>query len=105
MSVHAIASSISGLGNTRELMHQSNVEQGTEAGQSSFSQELNQSINKVNDLLGASDKATTELAVGRSENLHEAMIATEKAESAMKFLVQVRNKALDAYREIMRMQI
>ena len=45
-----------------------------------------------------------ELAVGKSENLHEAMIGYEKAETALKLLVQVRNKALDAYHEIMRMQ-
>jgi len=104
MSMNAIASSIAGLGNTRELA-EVNLGQDSEVGKPSFSHELNRSINQVNDLLTAADKATQELAVGRSENIHEAMIATEKAESAMKFLVQVRNKALDAYREIMRMQI
>ncbi len=104
MSVNAIASSIAGLGKGSELA-QPAFENDAEVGKTSFSQELNRSINQVNDLLNAADKATEELAVGRSENLHEAMIATEKAESAMKFLVQVRNKALDAYRDIMRMQV
>ena len=70
-----------------------------------FKQMLENSIGQVNDLLQAADKASADVATGKSENLHEAMVAFEKAETAMKFLVQVRNKALDAYHEIMRMQV
>ena len=45
------------------------------------------------------------MAVGKTENLHDAMINFEKAESAFKLLVQVRNRAIEAYHEIMRMQV
>lgn len=74
-------------------------------GAPSFSKMLTESVNDVNNLLTQADEANTNLAIGKSENLHEAMIATEKAETALKFLVQVRNKAMEAYNEIMRMQI
>ena len=71
----------------------------------SFSQFLNRSINEVNDMLGAADQSARELASGKSENLHDAMITMEKAETAFKLLVQVRNKVIDAYQEVMRMQV
>ena len=71
----------------------------------SFSSFLDKSINDVNDMLVDADKKGTELAVGKSENLHEAMISMEKAETALKLLVQVRNKAMDAYNQIIQMQV
>lgn len=71
----------------------------------SFGKLLEKTISDVNERLAESDKMNLNLATGKSENLHEAMIAVEKAETALKLLVQVRNKALDAYQEIMRMQV
>jgi len=71
----------------------------------SFSQFLNRSINEVNEMLGSADKSARDLAAGKSENLHDAMITMEKAETAFKLLVQVRNKVIDAYQEVMRMQV
>lgn len=73
-----------------------------EAGFSSF---LQKSLNDVNQLLADSDKKSLDLATGKSENLHDAMISFEKAETALKLMMQTRNKALEAYHEIMRMQL
>lgn len=50
------------------------------------------------------DKKIQDVAVGRNKDLHGAMIAMEKADVQFRLLTQVRNKVLDAYREIMRMQ-
>jgi flagellar hook-basal body complex protein FliE len=80
------------------------IQPGEKAGEG-FMAHLNRSINDVNELLSVADKKGAEIAVGKSENLHDAMINFEKAESAFKLLVQVRNRALDAYHEIMRMQV
>ena len=44
-------------------------------------------------------------AAGKIDDLHTLMIETEKADLALQFTLQVRNKLLDAYNEIMRMQI
>ncbi|NBX76133.1 MAG: flagellar hook-basal body complex protein FliE [Proteobacteria bacterium] len=70
-----------------------------------FSEFLSRSLDEVNQLLGSADKSAKDLAVGKSENLHDAMITMEKAETAFKLLVQVRNKVIDAYQEVMRMQV
>lgn len=70
-----------------------------------FSDFLTKSIDEVNDLMGAADKSARDVATGKAENLHDAMITMEKAETAFKLLVQVRNKVIDAYQEVMRMQL
>ena len=66
---------------------------------------LAKSISETNDLIQVSDQKGKELAVGKTENLHEAMIGFEKAETALKLLVQVRNKALEAYNQVLAMQV
>ncbi len=53
----------------------------------------------------AADKAVQQVHSGNAKNLHEAMIAMEQADISIRFMVQVRNKAMDAYQEIMRMQV
>jgi flagellar hook-basal body complex protein FliE len=78
-------------------------EENTQA--TGFREMLGNQIGEVNKLLQGADKASNDVAVGKSENLHEAMVSFEKAETALKFLVQVRNKAIDAYQEIIRMQV
>ncbi len=52
-----------------------------------------------------SEQAIEGLASGQARNLHEVMISVEKADISLKMLVQFRNKALQAYEEIMRLQI
>ncbi|MBI4404608.1 MAG: flagellar hook-basal body complex protein FliE [Deltaproteobacteria bacterium] len=76
-----------------------------ESAPTSFASFLSQSIGQVNELVNEADQKSGDLAVGKTENLHDAMITFEKAESAFKLLVQVRNKAVEAYHEIMRMQV
>lgn len=51
------------------------------------------------------DQAVQTLHGGGEKNLHEAMIAMEQADISLRYLVQVRNKAIEAYQEIMRMQL
>jgi flagellar hook-basal body complex protein FliE len=71
----------------------------------SFLSYLEKSMGEVNELLNDADKKASDLATGKTENLHESMIATEKAETAFKLMVQFRAKAIEAYNEIMRMQV
>lgn len=71
----------------------------------SFGEFLNSAIEQVNGLQQESDKLNEALAMGLTDNLHQVMIASEKASLAMQFTMQVRNKVMDAYQEIMRMQI
>jgi len=66
---------------------------------------LGELVNKVNDLQLNADREIQELSTGESKGLHEVMLAVEKSGIAFQFLTQVRNKALEAYQEIMRMQV
>lgn len=71
----------------------------------SFADDLKKAINTVNEYQIKADEAMTDLAVGRHHRIHETMMAVQEAELSLKMLLQVRNKALEAYREIMRMNI
>lgn len=71
----------------------------------SFADMLQNSMASVNADQQQADRAIKELIAGRSKNIHETMLTIEKADSSLKLMMQVRNKVLDAYREIMRMQV
>ncbi len=78
---------------------------GTEEKGVSFSDYLKAAINQVSDLQLGSEKITEDFAAGKTDNIHQVMIAAEKADVALQFTMQIRNKIMDAYSEIMRMQI
>jgi len=71
----------------------------------SFSDYLKNEINKTNELLLQSEKDLDDYAAGNIDNIHQVLISLEKADIALQFTTQIRNKILDAYTEIMRMQI
>lgn len=71
----------------------------------SFGEFLSDSIGKVNNLQNEANVAMEKLASGESQNLHETLLAVEKADIAFRTMNQVRTKVIDAYREIMKMQI
>lgn len=62
-------------------------------------------VGKVNEMTIQSEDAIQSLVTGENRNLHETMIAVEKASISFQFMSQVRNKALEAYQEIMRMPV
>ena len=71
----------------------------------SFAEMLTKSIADVNGLQVEANQAMQKLASGESKNIHETMLAVEKAEIAFKSMNQIRMKVIDAYKEVMRMQI
>jgi len=70
-----------------------------------FSRFLGEMIEKVNSSQMTSDTAVQQLVTGDTKSLHEVMIAMEKASISFQFLNQTRNKAVEAYQEIMRMPV
>lgn len=70
-----------------------------------FGNLLETMLNKVNAVQQNGEEAITNLHSGKAGHLHEVMIAVEQADISLRMLVQMRNKALTAYEEIMRMQI
>lgn len=81
------------------------VSSGEEAGSRTFGDFLMESIGNVNKLQVDADTAVQKLASGESQNLHETLLAVEKADIAFKTMNQIRTKVIDAYKEIMRMQL
>jgi flagellar hook-basal body complex protein FliE len=77
----------------------------THGAQGSFDKVLQNSIQEVNQLQHAADRSIEQLIAGRSKNLHETMIAMEKADISFRLMMEVRNKIIEAYHEIMRMQV
>ena len=70
-----------------------------------FGDILQSTIENVNDAQLSGDMAIEKLQSGEAKHLHEVMLAVEEADISLRMLVQMRNKALTAYEEIMRMQI
>ena len=70
-----------------------------------FGDILSQAMNQVNNLQNQATDTSNSFAAGQVEDIHQVMIATEKADLALQFTIQIRNKILDAYHEIMRMQV
>ncbi len=70
-----------------------------------FMDVLKDSMEQVNVQQGQADDAIKELVAGRSKNIHETMLTIERADTSLKLMMQVRNKILDAYKEVMRMPV
>ena len=71
----------------------------------SFKDFLVQSIQDVNSMQAAADKAVEKLATGGDVNPAEVLTAVQKADIAFQMMIQVRNKLVDAFTEIKNMQI
>ncbi len=71
----------------------------------SFGSVLESAIESVSRAQAASDEASRLFALGRDVDLHTVLLQVEKADLSFRTMMEVRNKLLDAYREVMRMQI
>ena len=71
----------------------------------SFSAWLEQQVRTTNTDIVSADDAVRQLAVGEPVNLHQVMVQLERARLQLELVVQVRNKLLDAYQDLLKMQI
>jgi len=90
---------------TAELLKQKDALQEGSTGGANFADSLKSAINEVNDIQQESEKAIADLATGQVKDLHQAALAIGKAETSMKLMLEIRNKALNAYKEIGRTQL
>jgi flagellar hook-basal body complex protein FliE len=74
------------------------------AGAPSFGGELSRAVSALEGLQVTADGEARELAAGGG-NLHETVLALEKADISMRLAMKVRNKLVEAYQEVMRMQV
>ena len=70
-----------------------------------FATTLQKALGEVNQLQNESDRAAVQVASGQTDDIHQALIAAEKANLALQLTITIRNKVLEAYQEISRMQV
>lgn len=75
------------------------------ASDQSFSDIFNQALNNAVDTEAQDQLGTLSLLAGEDNGLHTSMIESQKAELALNLAIQIRNKVIDAYNEVMRMQL
>ena len=71
----------------------------------SFTDQLAQAIDKVEDLQTRRGEIVDDMVAGRVTEVHDVMIAAKESQLAFELLVEVRNKLLEGYQELMRMQV
>ena len=73
-------------------------------GENSFGDTLTRAINEVSDARDKSGDLTQRFAAGENVELHQVMAASEEAGLALDLLIELRNKAVEAYRSVISMQ-
>jgi flagellar hook-basal body complex protein FliE len=73
--------------------------------ENSFGNLLSNALDKVNEMQLESQEYKKMLAVGEVDNLHDVTIAADKADTALQVVMAIRGKVVEAYKEIMRIQI
>ncbi|MDR3134566.1 MAG: flagellar hook-basal body complex protein FliE, partial [Deltaproteobacteria bacterium] len=92
-----------GMGGTQEIA-MAGVKHSTDT-RPGFVDHLKATLENTNGLQHQAKTAMEELATGRNGNIHETLLSMSKAETSFKMVMQVRNKVLNAYQEVMRMQM
>ena len=78
---------------------------GQEVSGSSFVNTLKGFVDDVNRLQNESGEMVNKLLTGEIKDVHDVMVALQKAGTSFELMMEVRNKMIDAYREVMRMQV
>ncbi len=109
MKLTEITNSVSGLNKNSMLnsigMNTDMKKQQSNENSETFAQVLKNSINEVNQTQVNAYDAMHDIATGKVENLQEAVQKIEEAELSLKLGLEVKNKALGAYKQVMAMQI
>src|SRR5258708_28403974 len=96
--------SIGGLSPLTRKLPSSGAATGTPDG-ADFGSALKQAVGALGELSGKADASSLALAKGEPIDIHEVMLNTEQASLGFSMALQVRNKLIDAYQEVMRMSV
>lgn len=88
-----------------QLLQPAGAGEKKETGGSSFSDLLNNALKELNDTQLKAEKLTRDLLTGEIQDLHQVTIAMQEARLAMQLAVEIRNKVIEAYQEVFRMQV
>lgn len=98
------ATSLLQKGNEVELSPKTQ-ELGGERDEQSFAEVLSNAIKNVDGTMKTSNQKVQEFVAGESDNVHDAMISMKRAQLSFEMMVEVRNKVVETYQEVSRMQI
>lgn len=70
-----------------------------------FGRLLNDFLSKTAAQQGQADQAITDLAAGNTENLHRVLLEVVKSELGLRMVLEVRNRLLESYQQVMQMQV
>lgn len=94
------------------LQNRGNIELGPKSrelqadeSKGSFSEMLADAVNSVDETMQDSEQKVQDFVAGKTDNVHDVMISMQRAQLSFQLMVEVRNKAVEAYHEISRMQI
>ncbi len=79
--------------------------QAVDPGRASFPQALREGIDAVEDQIRKAEALPSDLLTGKVDDFHEVAVQLKQADLTFKFAMEIRNKLIDAYREVMRMQV
>ncbi|WP_024787449.1 MULTISPECIES: flagellar hook-basal body complex protein FliE [unclassified Lebetimonas] len=82
-----------------------NIQNKNKSNDDNFEEILKKELNETNNFLQSAKKAETDIATGDVKDLAKASITIQKAELKMKMMLEVRNKAISAYKELLKTQI
>lgn len=91
--------------NTLDDLNKASTATQTASGSLPFQSVLQEAVNNVNQTDADFNTELTKIATGQSDDLHNLSIASQKASLSVQLLVEMRDKAMDAYDEIMRMNV
>jgi len=97
--------SLAGTSTAELLKQKKGIGSASSSGGVDFAQHLKSALNEVNEYQVSSENAIGDIATGQVKDLHQAALAINKAEISMKLMLEIRNKALSAYKELGRTQL
>jgi len=96
---------IKGIGSSRPQYSLELPQSNHHAGIKGFKDYLQEFIREVDELQKQADTESSGLASGKTDNIHKAMITMEKADVSFRLMVEVRNRIMSAYNELIKMQV
>ena len=104
-SVESDSMKLGGVGSPLEMARAKTSSGVSRAGRDEFSDFLTKAVSEVEEKMRISDVERQKVLTGEANNLHQATIAAQEASVAFSLMVEVRNKLVESYQELMRMQV
>lgn len=92
---------------TSSILNNVNIQKPVEENskETSFSKVISDAINKVNDAQVTADQKVEDFISGEDVSMHDVMLSMQESQLSMQLLIEVRNKVVEAYQEINRVQL